>query len=109
MVLEKRALLASGELRTATSHQGTPALECPTVQERAALLRVLYIDRSDQPAEPWPTHQDQALMAMVRFSIDSPVSTKLQFAWYYRRRHGLTPTLFFQLFPMVSHWFPIDN
>jgi hypothetical protein len=80
VVLEKRELLASGDVRTATSHQGIIAMAHPTVEERATLVRTLYLEPHPQlepglelelepepemDPGPWPTLQDQVLLNMA--------------------------------------------
>ena len=49
VLMSKRALLASGELRVDTSPQGVPAMACPTRHEKAVLVRVLWKQKPTLP------------------------------------------------------------
>ena len=50
VLMHKRALLASGELRVDTSPQGVPAMACPTRHEKEVFVRVLW--KQKPPASP---------------------------------------------------------
>lgn len=87
VVLEKRSLLASGTVPTDTSRQGILAMEHPTAEERATLVRTLkragtgtdkvepeqeqpeQVEAEPQP-EPWPTHQDQTLIKLAMDKLE---------------------------------------
>ena len=49
VLLHKRALLASGDLRVDTSPQGVAAMACPTRHEKAVLVRVLWKQKPPRP------------------------------------------------------------
>ena len=64
VLMHKRALLASGELRVDTSPQGVPAMACPTRHEKAVLVRVLWKQKPTlPPASPAALQALQALQA----------------------------------------------
>ena len=64
VLMSKRALLASGELRVDTSPQGVPAMACPTRHEKAVLVRVLWKQKPTlPPASPAALQALQARQA----------------------------------------------
>ena len=64
VLMHKRALLASGELRVDTSPQGVPAIACPTRHEKAVLVRVLWKQKPTlPPASPAALQALQARQA----------------------------------------------